>query len=696
MIRKVTLVAVLALLAGALIVAQRRHANAIASAQPILYLIADSQRDLVTLPAHFTRISDADEIKYGDRIAQEMTVADSDMTPDRKRIAEYVAAVGKRVAANAHRRLPYRFHFLPARGFVNAFAIPGGHVFIGSGLIEGMTTEDELAAVLAHEVEHIDHYHCAERLQVEAALRKIPLGGVAAIPISVFQAGYDKDHEFEADREGVLLASHAGYSANGALRAFASIERLEGDRQQRARTPQGEAATVAAGAVTGYFASHPPTVDRVAQVRAMIAREPSLAAAAEKRLDVDYIVTAWHALDLVRADEFAKARDAAAQSLARQAGHPDALQALAESDFALGRFANAEADYHHLLAADSAHAAEVGKWCEQRAQNFYDAGRYDDELALAESVLRVQPGEPPLLRLAAFGRARKGDAPRATAFAETMHKLYPEAAAQGAPDAATAAETLFGSGDFTGAIAMADVAVTLDSLQKNATATRGKAEIALAEFDAAAKTFRDRFDPANADAAWLRPYCVALSVARPHEAVAELDAVMAKHDATQIPDGALLVERAGLGIIAGDDSVARDVVQRVKNGTVAPELLAQLAWWYLQANRAADAEGALKAAQSLRPGDGDIRNALAWVALERGKPAEAIAETQSDSADPVRQNGHEVRVALAEWQQGRRTDAMRDWAKVVATRPQWRNPAWRNALYPPHIAETAAALSAAK
>lgn len=694
MIRKLTLAAVVVLLAGALVLAQRRHANAEASASPILYLIADSQRDLVTLPAHFTRIPDADEMKYGDSIAREMTVPDSDMTPDRKRIAEYVASVGKRVAANAHRRLPYRFHFIPTREFVNAFAVPGGHVFIGSGLIEKMTTEDELASVLGHEVEHIDHFHCAERLQVEAALRKIPLGGVAAIPIEVFQAGYDKDHELEADREGVLLASRSGYSANGALRAFALIERLEG-RRQRARTPQGETASVAAGVVTGYFASHPPAADRSAQVRAMVAREPSLAATPEKRLDVDYIIVAWQALDHVRAGEFAKARDVAAQSLARQPGHPDALQALAESDFALARFPDAEADYRQLLGADPTRAAEVGKWCEQRAQTFYDAKRFDDELALADSVLRVQPGEMSMLRLAAFGRARKGDAAQAIALAQLMTKLYSDSVRFGA-DAATASESLFESGDFTGAIAMSGVAVTLDASQKNAKVTGGKAQMALAQFDAAATTFHDLFDPANADVDWLRTYAVALGVARPHTAVAELDALTSKQESSQLPEGALLVERAGLGILAGNDTDARDVVQRVKNGAVAPELLARLGWWYLQANRAADAESALKVAQSLRPGDGDVRNALAWLALERNKPAEAIVESSNQSGDAVRQNGNDVRVALAQWQQGRRADAMHNWANVVATRPQWRNAAWRNALYPPHIAETAAALSAAK
>jgi hypothetical protein len=58
---------------------------------------------------------------------------------------------------------------------------------VGGGLLERMDSEDELAAVIGHEIEHIDHYHCAERVPREEALRKIPLGGLVALPIEVFE-----------------------------------------------------------------------------------------------------------------------------------------------------------------------------------------------------------------------------------------------------------------------------------------------------------------------------------------------------------------------------------------------------------------------------------------------------------------------------------------------------------------------------
>jgi Zn-dependent protease with chaperone function len=70
------------------------------------------------------------------------------------------------MAADAQRRpLPYTFIVLPNHSMMNAFSLPGGPVYIGEGLLDLMMSEDELANVLAHEIEHIDHYHCVERVR---------------------------------------------------------------------------------------------------------------------------------------------------------------------------------------------------------------------------------------------------------------------------------------------------------------------------------------------------------------------------------------------------------------------------------------------------------------------------------------------------------------------------------------------------
>jgi predicted Zn-dependent protease len=275
----------LLLLVASLAAVEKKNIAAPVSAQSILYVVADSERELTRMPSQFTRIPDADERRYGDALADEI-LRGSNPSEDDKKIAAYIAATGAQLSRFVHRRIPMQVHYLPEHDLVNAFALPGGHVFIGAGLVDHLTTEDQLAAVIGHELEHVDHYHCAERLQVEAALRRIPLGAVLQLPISVFQAGYSKDQELEADREGVLLAARAGYSAQGAVQLFDLFAHLYPEGVPNARTPQGEAAAVVADALTGYFRSHPLTSERLAQVHTMIAREPRLTARAQRPIAI--------------------------------------------------------------------------------------------------------------------------------------------------------------------------------------------------------------------------------------------------------------------------------------------------------------------------------------------------------------------------------------------------------------------------
>jgi Peptidase family M48/Tetratricopeptide repeat len=651
---RIALLLTLAALAAGLVVAERRRAQAPVSAQSLLYLVADSERDLTRLPSHFTRLSDKEEIAAGNALAKEY-LAERKLSADGEQIEAMLDRLRARIAPHAHRRLPYRFHFIPGRAFINAFALPGGHVFVGAGLLERMTTEDELASVLAHEVEHVDHYHCAERLQVEAALRKVPLGAVLSIPIAVFQAGYSKDQELEADREGVLLAARSGYSAAGALRAFQMLDRLAAEVRTASRTPQGEAARVALDIVLGYFRTHPPTPERIAQVRTMIARQPQLAAAPERPLAVEYIVLAWKALDAVSEEKFAQASALASRALQQHPGHVPAMQALCEADYGLGEHAAAVTLYRKLLESDTAAADAVEKWGEERAEKL----PHDRAIALIESLLTVQPSQPRLLRLAAWAYAMKGDTAAANEKAATIRRLYADTAPQLAGDAEVAAAKALTANEFAAAAAMARVALTLDPTLRAAQQTLGDAELAQAHFAAAAEAYKAMFDANNIDAAWLQSFADALGAAHPTTASADLQAL--------VPTAQ--VEIAGLALLVGNDAKARDVVQAVEKGTIAPELLARLGWWYLRAHRAADAEAVLVKARSLRPGDADIQSALAWTTLERG---------QTPTAAPA----DDARDALAAWQLGRKADALQHWSQ---TKPQWRNAAWRAALYPPRV-----------
>ncbi|SEG69102.1 Peptidase family M48 [Bryocella elongata] len=196
----------------------------------------------------FDRRSDAEEITLGNELAQragaslgiDSREAFSERHAQDQRIGAYLQVVGSKAAAHARRRLPWTFHYIPDPGFGNAFALPGGHVFVGRGLLALMRSEDALAAVLGHEVEHVDLRHCAERAQTETRLHQFgPLGNLLGLPIDRFMAGYSKEQELEADRDGTTLAVEAAYSYTGILQLFGEFARLEPHSASQTRQTNG-------------------------------------------------------------------------------------------------------------------------------------------------------------------------------------------------------------------------------------------------------------------------------------------------------------------------------------------------------------------------------------------------------------------------------------------------------------------------
>jgi beta-barrel assembly-enhancing protease len=269
-------IGVLLVALSAIYFSERRHDSTPVSANAIVEVAADAQRDLSRVPMRFTRLSDEEEIAVGNELAEQYSINSAKMSPEELALDSYVRRVGSTVASHAHRRLPYSFHLLPNRSMINAFSLPGGPVYVGEGLVDLMTSEDELASVFGHEIEHIDHYHCAERVQVEAKLRKLKLGVIGAlvqIPLSVWEAGYNKDEELEADREGMRVAVLGGYSPYGAVTLFERFAKLHKEYIIHAQSPEEELSQLAIQSLEGYFRSHPQPSERLAQANALIAQE---------------------------------------------------------------------------------------------------------------------------------------------------------------------------------------------------------------------------------------------------------------------------------------------------------------------------------------------------------------------------------------------------------------------------------------
>src|SRR5882724_4853629 len=136
-----------------------------------------------------------------------------------------------------------------------------------------MDSEDELANILGHEVEHIDNYHCVERFQLKVRLHDVPLAELLTLPVDFFQAGYTKNQELEADRDGTWLAVMAGYSHQGAVRMFESFARLGRKYVLKAESPDQELSKVAVEGITGYFRSHPLPEERITQIQQISAQQ---------------------------------------------------------------------------------------------------------------------------------------------------------------------------------------------------------------------------------------------------------------------------------------------------------------------------------------------------------------------------------------------------------------------------------------
>ncbi len=172
-------------------------------------------------------LTEAQEIQLGHGIASNLLGAAPLL--DNKQVQSYVNQVGRWVSLHTERPdLPWQFGVLDSSD-LNAFATPGGTIFITKGLMQHLTNESELAGVLAHEMVHVLSKHHLAALQKSANMNiASDLAGQAldakGNPVldkaikagtEVYAKGLDKDDEFEADRKGIVIATRAGYDPYG-------------------------------------------------------------------------------------------------------------------------------------------------------------------------------------------------------------------------------------------------------------------------------------------------------------------------------------------------------------------------------------------------------------------------------------------------------------------------------------------------
>jgi predicted Zn-dependent protease len=181
-------------------------------------------------------------------------------------LTRYLNLVGKTVAEISDRpNLNYHFAILNSRE-QNAFAAPGGYIFVTIGLLKTLKDEAELAGVLAHEIAHVTQKHMLKTIQRGAvlssateftltAMEKDPemyANVIDEITDKLFTKGLDKDLEYEADVYGIEFAYRAGYNPNGLRNYLKTLQAQKGI------------------AKSAFFTTHPPTEERISKINSTL------------------------------------------------------------------------------------------------------------------------------------------------------------------------------------------------------------------------------------------------------------------------------------------------------------------------------------------------------------------------------------------------------------------------------------------
>lgn len=218
-------------------------------------------------------LSTEQEIELGKQMASEI---EKEETPlNNAAIQKYVRAIGERLVDQSPRRdVPYSFVVIDKPEVVNAFALPGGRMYVYTGLMKMCDNEAQLASVMAHEIGHVAGKHHGEALTRQYTyefLADLLLGQnspernkvFAQMAANIWNLNYSRDQENEADRLGIDMLFRAGYKPEAAADFMRKLAQYEAE-QGGGRQPR----------FLQFFASHPATESRVANLDLLAQRYP--------------------------------------------------------------------------------------------------------------------------------------------------------------------------------------------------------------------------------------------------------------------------------------------------------------------------------------------------------------------------------------------------------------------------------------
>jgi len=177
-------------------------------------------------------------------------------------LAELTETTGRKVAEVSPRKdMPIKFRVLNT-GEVNAVALPNGRIYVFRGMLETSDTEDELAAVLAHEVGHVAGRHSLKQFRLSLGIslladllnlnkRGETIQALAGLAATLYELGYSRQHERDADNYALRLALLAGYDPKGSVALFEKFAKNEGKPARWLI----------------YLSTHPPSTERLERAK---------------------------------------------------------------------------------------------------------------------------------------------------------------------------------------------------------------------------------------------------------------------------------------------------------------------------------------------------------------------------------------------------------------------------------------------
>jgi predicted Zn-dependent protease len=236
----------------------------------LILFVAATAAACATNPAtgqrQFSLMSEQQEIAIGQQ--QDAEVRRQMGVYDDRALQAYVSDIGLRLARGSERpNLPWQFTIVDVPA-INAFALPGGYIYVTRGLLPYLSDEAELAGVLGHEIGHVTARHAAQQYskstgaELGVLLGSIfvpevrPFGGLAETGLGILMLKYSRDDELQADGLGVRYASRAGWDPAALPRMLTTLGRIDAASDDKG--------------VPNWLATHPAPENRVERVAAAV------------------------------------------------------------------------------------------------------------------------------------------------------------------------------------------------------------------------------------------------------------------------------------------------------------------------------------------------------------------------------------------------------------------------------------------